>query len=104
LVELPSAWELCDSSHFLFSFSPSYRTGLAAPSRVEEIWTGDFDYMYAEGGDITYILTMHPEIIGRGHRMAMLERTLDHILAHDDVWFAQMHELSTLFRQHQTQP
>lgn len=103
LVELPSAWELCDSSHFLFAFSPVHRTGLASPSRVEEIWVGDFDYMYAEGGDITYILTVHPEIIGRPHRMALLERTIQHILAHDDVWFAQMHELSTLFRQRQAQ-
>jgi peptidoglycan-N-acetylglucosamine deacetylase len=49
------------------------RDGLAAPSRVLEIWTGELRYAWehAPGGLLT--LTMHPECIGRGHRMAMLE-------------------------------
>ncbi len=54
--------------------------------------------MYEEGGDVCYVLTMHPKIIGRPHRMRMLERTILHILEHDGVWFAQMQEIAAVFR------
>ena len=102
IVEVPGAWELTDSSHFLFAYNPVYLTGLSAPSKVEEIWRADFDGAYEEGGDICYVLTMHPQIIGRHHRMAMLERIIQHILGHDDVWFAQMIDIANLFRSRQT--
>ena len=101
IVEVPGAWELTDSSHFLFAYNPVYLTGLSAPSKVEEIWRADFDGAYEEGGDICYVLTMHPQIIGRHHRMAMLERVIQHILDHDDVWFAQMIDIANLFRSRQ---
>jgi peptidoglycan/xylan/chitin deacetylase (PgdA/CDA1 family) len=101
IVEVPGAWELTDSSHFLFAYSPVYLTGLSAPSKVEEIWRADFDGAYEEGGDTCYVLTMHPQIIGRHHRMAMLERVIGYILEHDDVWFAQMVDIANLFRNRQ---
>ncbi|HET9519837.1 MAG TPA: polysaccharide deacetylase [Candidatus Limnocylindrales bacterium] len=101
IVEVPGAWELTDSSHFLFAYSPVYLTGLSAPSKVEEIWRADFDGAYEEGGDACYVLTMHPQIIGRHHRMAMLERVIRYILEHDDVWFAQMVDIANLFRSRQ---
>jgi peptidoglycan/xylan/chitin deacetylase (PgdA/CDA1 family) len=103
LVEVPGAWELCDSGHFLF-MPAAHLTGMSSPRKVEEIWRDDFDGMYAEGGDVCYVLTMHPQIIGRHHRMAMLERVIQHILEHDDVWFAQMSEIADDFRQQQSAP
>jgi peptidoglycan/xylan/chitin deacetylase (PgdA/CDA1 family) len=101
LAEIPGAWELCDSAHFLFAYSPTYLVGLSAPSKVEEIWVEDFNGMYEEGGDICYVLTMHPQMIGRHHRMRMVERVVQHILGHPGVWFAQMHEIADLFRERQ---
>jgi len=98
IVEVPSAWELCDASHFMFAYFPSYRSGLAAPSKVAEIWREDFAGAYEEGGDICYVLTMHPEIIGRHHRMRMLRSVIDYILEHDGVWFATMAEIADDFR------
>lgn len=98
IVEVPGAWELTDSAHFFFSYFPAYRSGLAAPSGVAEVWHGDFDGAHAEGRDGCYVLTMHPEIIGRAHRMALLRRTIDHILDHDSVWFATMGEIAEDFR------
>jgi peptidoglycan/xylan/chitin deacetylase (PgdA/CDA1 family) len=104
LVEVPSAWELCDSAHFLFAYNPVYLVGLSGPSKVEEIWREDFDGAYEEGGDTCYVLTMHPQIIGRHHRMRMVERVINHILEHDDVWFAQMQEIADDFRARQASP
>jgi peptidoglycan/xylan/chitin deacetylase (PgdA/CDA1 family) len=98
IVEVPSAWELCDSAHFWFSFFPTYRTGLSAPSKVAEIWREDFAGAYEESGDICYVLTMHPELIGRHHRLRMLRGVLDYILERDNVWFATMGGLAEDFR------
>jgi peptidoglycan/xylan/chitin deacetylase (PgdA/CDA1 family) len=72
--------------------------GMSGPAKVEEIWREDFAGIYEEGGDGCYVLTMHPQIIGRHHRMQMLERILAHILEHDGVWFAQMREIAQDFR------
>lgn len=98
IVEVPGAWELTDSAHFMFAFSPVYLVGLSAPSKVAEVWLGDFDGAYAESGDICYVLTLHPEIIGRLHRMQLLRRILEHILGHNDVWFATMNQVADEFR------
>ena len=72
LWELPMSFELDDWPHFQFTFSP-YRAGLSAPSKVLEIWQGEFDFMHSrvEGGFLN--VCMHPQVIARGHRMLMLE-------------------------------
>jgi peptidoglycan-N-acetylglucosamine deacetylase len=65
--------------HFQFNFDP-YRKGGATPSAVLEIWQGEFDWMdqHVDGGILT--VCMHPQVIGRGHRIAMLERFVAHCL------------------------
>jgi peptidoglycan/xylan/chitin deacetylase (PgdA/CDA1 family) len=96
LVEVPFAWELTDSAHFLFAFGPTYMAGMSAPSKVEEIWWGDFEGAHQEGG--VFVLTMHPEIIGRRHRIRLLERTISHMLEFQDVRFLRMREVADAFR------
>jgi peptidoglycan-N-acetylglucosamine deacetylase len=78
LWELPMSFELDDWPHFQFAFGPPYRAGLSAPSKVLEIWTEELDWMdrHVDGGLLT--VCMHPQVIGRGHRMAMLERFVSH--------------------------
>ena len=70
--ELPLSFELDDWVHFQFNFDP-YRKGGAPASDVLEIWRGELDWMDAnvDGGMLT--VTMHPQVIGRGHRIAMLD-------------------------------
>ena len=72
LLEVPGYWAMDDWPYF--EPGDNGREGLAAPSRVLEIWLGEVRYAYqnARGGLVT--ITMHPECIGRGHRMAMLEQ------------------------------
>ncbi|GIS67188.1 MAG: hypothetical protein CM1200mP6_02560 [Anaerolineaceae bacterium] len=50
------------------------RSGHRNANSVMENWIDDFVYMtrYTDWGIITY--TCHPYVIGRGHRMLMLER------------------------------
>jgi len=90
LVELPVTWGLDDFPPFEFILGSN--TGLSAPSKVEEIWRGDFDWAYANCPGGIYILTLHPQVIGRGHRMLMLERLIRHFAAHDGVVFEPLGE------------
>ncbi|HEX7471877.1 MAG TPA: polysaccharide deacetylase [Candidatus Limnocylindrales bacterium] len=88
LVEVPIAWALDDWPQF----EPGERGvgPMSAPSKVEEIWTAELRYAWTNepGGVLT--LTMHPEAIGRGHRMAMLERFIEVARALDGVVFDRL--------------
>jgi peptidoglycan/xylan/chitin deacetylase (PgdA/CDA1 family) len=91
LVELPFSWNLDDFPAFEFTATRhGTNPGLADPERVFNIWRGEFAYLYERLGVGVYVLTMHPQTIGRGHRMLMLERLLDHIAGHSGVRFETM--------------
>jgi peptidoglycan-N-acetylglucosamine deacetylase len=49
------------------------------PSQVYELWAGEFDYMVANCPSGVYNLTCHPDFIGRGSRLVMLERLIEHM-------------------------
>ncbi|UCD57445.1 MAG: polysaccharide deacetylase [Candidatus Hydrogenedentota bacterium] len=91
IVEIPVSWELDDAPHFLFNFVP-YLVGTSAPSKVYEIWAAEFEGAYLNQGIFT--LTMHPQIIGRYHRLKMLEKLIEHTAGHSGVWFATCSELA----------
>lgn len=72
LWELPISWSADDFPHFEY-----FRGGgLRAASGVLDNWLEDFRYMQETEprGVLTY--TLHPFVIGRGHRMRMLDRLL----------------------------
>lgn len=77
LVELPISWSLDDYPHFEFvRTQTSVLQGLMNTQGVLQNWVDDFLYMQrvVDWGVLTY--TMHPFVIGRGHRMMMLERLI----------------------------
>ncbi len=88
LVEVPISWSLDDWPYF----EPG-RTGvgpLSAPSKVEEIWMAELGEAHARepGGVLT--VTMHPEVVGRLSRIAMLERFIAAARALDGVVFDRL--------------
>jgi len=85
VVEIPVAWELDDFPHFVFLNKPMY-LGLRTPGEVFELWKEEFDFCHSLG-DGVFTLTMHPQVIGRGPRMAMLARLMDHMRSQPDVVF-----------------
>ena len=89
LVEVPVSWSLDDWPHFEPSWTAD-RDGLSAPSKVLEIWTEELRYAWAHAPGGLLTITMHPECIGRGHRMAMLERFIDAAAALDGVVFDRL--------------
>ena len=87
LVEMPIHWSTDDSPHFEFvRTEQSLRQGLQNARSVEENWIQDFLYMRksVEWGVLTY--TCHPFIIGRGHRIMMLERLIERMKAEGAVF------------------
>lgn len=85
LVELPVTWGLDDFPHFEFVDGDTY--GLSAPSKVEEIWRDEFEYARAHIPGGIFNLTTHPQVIGRGHRLMMLERLIRSFQEFGDVTF-----------------
>jgi peptidoglycan/xylan/chitin deacetylase (PgdA/CDA1 family) len=99
LVEMPVSWVLDDFPHFEFVRSSDVLyPGLSAGSKVEEIWREEFAFMVREVSGGVFNLTMHPEIIGRGHRILMLERLIDHMASHDGVVFRSLGAAAAEFR------
>ena len=87
LVEVPVYWALDDWPYF--EPGPS-RDGLSAPSKVLEIWLAELDYAWRNAPGGLLMVTVHPECIGRGHRMAMLESFIDAAAALDGVVFDRL--------------
>jgi peptidoglycan/xylan/chitin deacetylase (PgdA/CDA1 family) len=81
LVEMPISWSLDDYPVFEYSRSAAgVLPGLMNARLVGENWLGDFRYMARQDwGVITY--TFHPHVIGRGHRMLMLEALIDQLMS-----------------------
>jgi peptidoglycan/xylan/chitin deacetylase (PgdA/CDA1 family) len=77
LVEMPISWSLDDYMVFEFyRYDSVVLPGLKNAGLVLENWLDDFRYMRREydWGVLTY--TFHPHVIGRGHRMIMLEKLI----------------------------
>jgi peptidoglycan-N-acetylglucosamine deacetylase len=103
LVEMPVSWVLDDFPHFEFLRYPNVVfPGLSAPTKVEEIWRDEFSFMYRDVPGGIYTLTMHPEIIGKGHRIMMLERLIDWMAGHEEVVFARLADVAERWRLEQT--
>jgi peptidoglycan/xylan/chitin deacetylase (PgdA/CDA1 family) len=74
LIEMPISWSQDDHPHFEMTGA---RPGHRNANSVLENWVDDFIYMTrcTDWGVITY--TCHPYVIGRGHRMLMLEKFIN---------------------------
>jgi peptidoglycan-N-acetylglucosamine deacetylase len=93
LVEVPWSFIMNDFHHFEYSYANPHLPGHDAPSSVEEEWKAQFDYMHEHvaGGVVTLIV--HPQSIGHGSRIAMLERFIAHCLAKPGTRFARMDQV-----------
>lgn len=101
LVEMPVSWILDDFPHFEYVSLRAIGmnlTGHSAPSKVEEIWRDEFTFMYRDVPNGVYTLTMHPQVIGRGHRFLMLERLIAFMKEHEGVTFSRMSDAADRFR------
>lgn len=97
LIEMPVSWSLDDYPHFEFlRTKTSVLQGLMNAEAVLGNWIADFRYMKSitEWGILNY--TFHPFVIGRGHRMMVLD-TLLKTLADEGATFMAMEDAADLY-------
>jgi len=97
VVEIPFSWILDDFPHF--EFADGWSPTQAPASAVREIWQGEFDYAYRHCYGGVFSLCMHPQVIGRGHRLTMLDAFLAYISSHDGVAFRSAAEYASTWKQ-----
>jgi peptidoglycan-N-acetylglucosamine deacetylase len=91
LVELPIQWTLDDAAHFWFD-ADSWNKKISTADEVRQIWEGELRGYRQRGG--AFILTMHPQIIGRPYRMELLEGIIQHVLAMPDAWVTTCRDIA----------
>jgi peptidoglycan/xylan/chitin deacetylase (PgdA/CDA1 family) len=89
LVELPVNWIADDYPYY----EPDAAGSMPSPNAVYEIFKGEFDGAYAEGG--LFMLTMHPHVTGHRSRIVALQRLLAYMQSKPDVWFATLDQVAT---------
>jgi peptidoglycan-N-acetylglucosamine deacetylase len=99
LVELPLSFVMNDFSYFEFNYANPTLVGLSSPDHVFGIWSSQFDYMYDHEPGGVLNLTLHPQSIGWGLRIAMLERFLVHCLEREGAEFATCEAVAARFRE-----
>ncbi len=83
VIELPVQWILDDAPHFWFN-DESWTKKISTTREVREIWDAEFEGIFELGG--SFILTMHPQIIGRPHRLKMLDEFIGFVASHKGIW------------------
>lgn len=96
IVELPVQWTLDDAPFFLFGLGVNQRP-IQPASHALEIWKEEFEGLYEWGAP--YVLTMHPQFIGRPSRLRALADFIAYVKRHERVWFATCREIADAARQ-----
>ncbi len=81
----------------MWSSVPPVGNGIWSQQDVWEIWSEEFEGLYAEGGFFNWLA--HPQIIGRTSRMRMVERLIQLILGKGRVWWPKPIDLARFWLQ-----
>jgi peptidoglycan/xylan/chitin deacetylase (PgdA/CDA1 family) len=94
MISVPYSIEMNDISLFLGKS--------LAPQDFYQMAVDQFDVLYEEGGQSGRVmaLCLHPFIINQPFRHRYLQRLLEYISGHDDVWLATSDEIADWYYQH----
>ena len=71
----------------------------ATPTEYLQCAKDEFDTLYEEGRTNGRMMNlgMHPHVMGRPHRIRSLERLIEYLRGHENVWFTQAGEVARWF-------
>jgi len=92
IIELPVHWTLDDAPHFWFDIR-SWNKTIRTSAEVRALWEEEFTGLHALGG--LFMLTMHPQVIGRPGRIMMLESFLGWVREQPGVRFSTAREVAS---------
>lgn len=95
ILEIPVSWYLDD---FPTLENLPRSVSMASTDGVLKRWTDLFDFAHSRVPNGVFSLALHPQTIGRGHHLLMLEQFLDHVADHSDVWFAPISDIAACWR------
>lgn len=107
LVELPIHWVLDDAAFWLYSVRTPGKC-MQPLSAVSEYWREEFDALLEEfqeevretgDSDICFVLTCHPQIIGRPAKMKLLDSFVQHMNSTGAVEFMTGLEAARRFKE-----
>ena len=84
MYELPVEWFLDDWTLFEVEHQ--------SPANVFDAWVREFDAVYSLGVGY-FMLTMHPECIGRASRILLLKKLIEHISRNRNIVYVRCDEL-----------
>jgi peptidoglycan-N-acetylglucosamine deacetylase len=90
IVELPVHWSLDDWEQYAYLPRLSFRSSIESPQKVLDLWISELDAMRRYGS--LFVLTCHPFLSGRPHRVEVLRRLIEHALETKDVDFVEARE------------
>ena len=90
VVEAPVSWLLDDFPHFEYIPRGAGPANLKSPDEVFDIWWPELEFFSTLEGADCFTLTMHPQVIGRGSRLAMLDRFITAVKAKGDLHFTTL--------------
>ncbi len=97
LVEIPASWHTDDAPPTMFVKAFPNSHGWITGRQLEEIWRDQFDWVYRHNDYAVFPCTIHPDSAGKPHVLMMLERLIDHMLAHEGVRMVTMAEMAEDF-------
>ena len=92
IVELPVHWSLDDWEQYVYLPSPPMRSAIESPAKVIDLWISELDAMRRYG--CLFVLTCHPFLSGRPHRVEVLRALLEHALATGEVEFSTCRDVA----------
>jgi peptidoglycan/xylan/chitin deacetylase (PgdA/CDA1 family) len=94
-IELPVHWSLDDAPLALFSVRAPKT--IVTNAHLLQLWQDEFREIYRWGG--LFNLTMHPQVIGRPSRIALLREFIGWLRGFPGVWFARGADIATAWAQ-----
>ena len=92
ILEFPVSWYL-DDFPFVEFYPAVGLPGASSAQMLFERWKDAFDYALNNVKNGIFILTVHPQTIGRAPNLMMYEKLIQHMHAHHEVWFASLSEI-----------
>jgi len=78
-------WALDDWEQYAYIPDPPFRSAIESPAKVLDLWLSELDAMRKH--DCLFVLTCHPFLSGRPHRVEVLRTVVEHALDAGDVEF-----------------
>lgn len=93
VVEVPNSLVLDDFPYWGFNMKPAFgfQSGISPTESVFDTWRAEFEGLRDRGR--LFVLTMHPQVIGRAGRIDALDRLVERV-AETDTWITTCAEIS----------